>query len=385
MRNRADATTRQSPAPPVEIAGIPETADPAQAALLRSRISTAVAAFVRNTNTPLDGVGITIGPAPARQTPERREGNSAAVDDPPLEVRARKYVSRQPLFEWSQMVVPQAVEGQLGLALARLEVQHLVFDTWGLRQIEPFPACALNLYGRPGTGKTLAAHAIAHRTGRCILEVNYAAIESKYHGDGPKNVEAVFFAAEREGALLFVDEADSLLSKRLTEVTQGSEQAINSMRSQLLICLERFKGIVVFATNLVENYDKAFETRLQSIHFPFPDEECRRRIWESHLVPSLPIAPSVSPVKLAQDSDDLCGRDIKNAVINAAVSTAIEGACVITEEALARAVSAVREARIRTCAESPGQSPREKGALATRIRESVGSTSGEAGRVEPEA
>jgi hypothetical protein len=36
-------------------------------------------------------------------------------------------------------------------------------------------------------------------------------------------------------------------------VTQGSEQAINSMRSQLLICLEAFSGAVIFSTNLVEN------------------------------------------------------------------------------------------------------------------------------------
>ncbi len=65
----------------------------------------------------------------------------------------------------------------------------------------------------------------------------------------------------------FFDEADSLLSKRLTSVSQGSEQAINSMRSQLLICLEEFRGIVIFATNLVINYDQAFLTRLISVEF----------------------------------------------------------------------------------------------------------------------
>ncbi|MBR8840228.1 MAG: AAA family ATPase [Stigonema ocellatum SAG 48.90 = DSM 106950] len=56
----------------------------------------------------------------------------------------------------------------------------------------------------------------------------------------------------RDNAVLFIDEADSLLSKRLLHVTQGSEQAINSIRSQLFICLEQYQGIVIFATNLVE-------------------------------------------------------------------------------------------------------------------------------------
>jgi SpoVK/Ycf46/Vps4 family AAA+-type ATPase len=91
-----------------------------------------------------------------------------------------------------------------------------------------------------------------------IIEASYAHIKSMYHGEGPKNVEALFYAAQAQNAILFIDEADSLLSRRLTNVNQGSEQAINSMRSQLLICLERFKGVVIFATNLVQNYDPAF-------------------------------------------------------------------------------------------------------------------------------
>ncbi len=99
---------------------------------------------------------------------------------------------------------------------------------------------------------------------------------------------------ERDNAILFIDEADSLLSRRLTNVTQGSEQAINSMRSQLLICLERFRGVVIFATNLVENYDKAFETRVRHVHFLLPDEQGRRDIWRRHLPARLPLAPDIS-------------------------------------------------------------------------------------------
>ena len=55
------------------------------------------------------------------------------------------------------------------------------------------------------------------------------------------------------------------------------------MRSQLLICLEQFRGIVIFATNLVVNYDRAFLSRLISIEFRVPDATARRAIWERHL------------------------------------------------------------------------------------------------------
>ncbi|MGD1914201.1 MAG: hypothetical protein ACFB2X_26200 [Rivularia sp. (in: cyanobacteria)] len=81
-----------------------------------------------------------------------------------------------------------------------------------------------------------------------------------------------------------------MLSKRLTNANQGSERAANSICSQLLICLEKFKGVVIFATNLVENYDKAFETRVRHIHFPMPDEKARYLIWQNHLPPELPLA-----------------------------------------------------------------------------------------------
>src|SRR5258708_21599866 len=154
-----------------------------------------------------------------------------------------------------------------------MRVEHKGFDEWGLRTIQPFPHSALNFHGPPGTGKTLAAHTIAHTLKRSILVASYAEIESKFHGEGPKNVKAIFHSAERDHAILFIDEANSLLSKRLTEVTQGSEQAINSMRSQLFICLQEFRGVVIFATNLVENYDKAFETRVRYLHFPLPNEQ----------------------------------------------------------------------------------------------------------------
>src|SRR5436190_24082779 len=105
----------------------------------------------------------------------------------------------------------------------------------------------------------------------------------------------------------------------LTEVIQRSEQAINSMCSQLFICLQEFRGVVIFATNLVENYDKAFETRVRHLHFPLPDEQCRREIWRRHLVPQLPVSENVSPDRLAVDADAVRGRDISNAVIEAAV------------------------------------------------------------------
>ena len=261
------------------------------------------------------------------------------------EDRSQLYISTDPLYTFDQLVVTESVMTDLISAVDLAKVETLVFDTWGLRKIEPFPRTALNFHGAPGTGKTMAAHALADRLGRTIMVASYAEIESKYHGDGPKNVKALFNAAQKDNAILFIDEADSLLSKRLTSVTQGSEQAINSMRSQLLICLESYSGAVIFSTNLVENYDKAFETRVRHIEFVMPDQECRKRIWGNHIPSDLPVDDDFSIDELSE-IDDICGRDIKNAVIDAAVRSAINKTFPISVNELIEAVERIKASRI---------------------------------------
>lgn len=61
-----------------------------------------------------------------------------------------------------------------------------------------------------------------------------------------KNIQAVFKAATEASAVLFFDEADTLLGKRLSSVTQGIDDRVNAMRSTLLIELERFSGYCYF-------------------------------------------------------------------------------------------------------------------------------------------
>lgn len=185
-----------------------------------------------------------------------------------------------------------------------------------------------------------------------------------------KNVEALFHSANKDNALLFIDEADSLLSKRLVNVTQGSEQAINSMRSQLLISLEKFNGIVIFATNLVKNYDKAFETRVRNIFFPLPDQECRKKIWEIHLPKSLPLSPYISPSALAE-IDEICGRDIKNAIIEAALKVANLNRSMIELDDLTEAVTNIKNSRIKDESEIEILNPEEKTNIEEKIKTSL--------------
>jgi ATP-dependent 26S proteasome regulatory subunit len=345
-------------------------------AVLTSRLYDAVNKFLSKTG--LEQINLNISTPSQPSSPEAKSscvqgenaGKSRENDQASTEGRARQYKAQQPIFDFEQLVVSDQVREDLFLAVDLIQLETKVFDEWGLRQIEPFPRTALNFYGAPGTGKTLAAHAIASKIKRPILVASYAQIESMYHGEGPKNVEAIFLAAERDNALLFIDEADSLLSKRLTNVTQGSEQAINSMRSQLLICLERFRGVVIFSTNLVENYDKAFETRVRHVHFPMPDEMCRREIWRRHLPKQMPLAKDVSPERLAQ-VEDVCGRDIKNGVIDAAMRVARKGKECIELSDLLDSIERIKSARINVKPEYEKLAPGEEEEVQKKVKQAL--------------
>ena len=109
------------------------------------------------------------------------------------------------------------------------------------------------LHGPPGTGKTEFAKYLARELG-CPLHVRLASdLLDKYVGESEKNIRAAFRDAEREKAVLLLDEADSLLhsrgqAQRSWEVTQVNEVLSN---------MESFRGILVCTTNFKDNLDPA--------------------------------------------------------------------------------------------------------------------------------
>lgn len=100
---------------------------------------------------------------------------------------------------------------------------------------------AINLYGLPGTGKTMAAHAIASALKRPMFAVNYADIESKYVGETSKNLTRLFKEAELIDAIIFFDEADAMLSRRVTNMSNSTDVSVNQTRSVLLTLMNNWR------------------------------------------------------------------------------------------------------------------------------------------------
>ena len=112
---------------------------------------------------------------------------------------------------------------------------------------------SLCFYGPPGTGKTALGEHIAQALGKPLLVKQASDLMSKYVGETEQQMAAMFREAEAEKAVLLLDEADSFLqdrrgAQRTYEVTEVNE---------MLQGMERYNGIFICTTNLLERLDQA--------------------------------------------------------------------------------------------------------------------------------
>ena len=186
----------------------------------------------------------------------------------------------------------------------------------------------------------MAANAIASMLGMKILRVNYADIESKYVGETSKNLVSLFKTAEQHNAIILFDEADALLSRRVTDMSSATDVRVNQTRSVLLTILDSYGGMVLFTTNFISNYDPAFMRRIpHHIKFELPDENVRCKLLKHYLDNTVP--HSVSIEDIAKQYEGITGADIANAVLISAVRIARSGADVLEQREFENALKRI--------------------------------------------
>lgn len=239
------------------------------------------------------------------------KGNKEMIE----QSKEKAYAMLEPRFTLNDIFLMPKAKTQIDEALSKIANYTQIYLKWNFKSVDPDGAgTVLNFYGKPGTGKTMTAEALAGTLGKKMVRLGMSDVESKYMGETAKNIRAAFEFAQKENAVLFFDEADTLLGARLSNVTQGIDNEVNSLRSTLLMELERFEGIAIFATNFQSNYDKAFVSRItQHVCFELPDSEGRRLIWNRFLVPQIPLEDERESLlsKLADNSEGFSGRDIR--------------------------------------------------------------------------
>lgn len=235
-------------------------------------------------------------------------GNSGVVQFNPIE----------PKYTLDDIILSTNVKNKILDALVYKDKCDLVFNEWGLCNTHKYcKKIGINLYGEPGTGKTMAAHAIAKYMGKKIIEVSYADIESKYVGDTPKNLTRVFEQAQKTDSVLFFDEADAILSRRVTNMNNSTDVSVNQTRSVMLMLMNDYQGVIIFATNFIQNFDPAFMRRIMAhIHFQLPNFECRKKIWTSLIPKQMPNNLDIECI--SEKYEGISGSDISNAILMAA-------------------------------------------------------------------
>lgn len=225
-------------------------------------------------------------------------------------------------YAWDELVADNTVKVQLRELISRHRHHHKVMETWrfGERFGRATGISAL-FEGPPGTGKTMAASIIAGELGLDLFQVDLAQVVSKYIGETEKQLARLFDEAERAGAVLLFDEADSLFSKR-TQVSSSNDRYSNLKVNFLLQRIERFTGVAVLTTNFPESMDEAFGRRVTvRVRFPQPDAVAREALWRSMLERCEVVSDDVWFEGLAKDFE-LSGGLIRNAVLRAAYMAA---------------------------------------------------------------
>lgn len=151
------------------------------------------------------------------------------------------------------------------------------------------PPKGILLYGQPGTGKTLLAKAVAQSSDAEFIEIVGSELVQKFIGEGAKLIKEIFeLARERAPSIVFIDEIDSLASRRV-EIGTSGEREVQRTFMQLLAELDGFKPLgdvkIIAATNRKDILDPAIIRpgrfdRL--INIPLPDEQGIEKIFEIH-------------------------------------------------------------------------------------------------------
>ena len=202
------------------------------------------------------------------------------------------------------------------------------------------------LYGKPGTGKTLIAKAIAGEANVPFISMSGSEFIEMFAGLGASRVRKLFEKARKVApCIVFIDEIDAIGSRRTS--SSGAESENNQTLNQLLVEMDGFDTeetiIVLAATNRPEMLDKAllrpgrFD---RQITINVPDKRGREEILKIHSK-NKKLAENVKLETIAEDTAGLTGAELANILNEAAILATINEHEVIEQEDIEEAYKKV--------------------------------------------
>ena len=202
------------------------------------------------------------------------------------------------------------------------------------------------LYGKPGTGKTLIAKAIAGEAGVPFISMSGSEFIEMFAGLGASRVRKLFEKARKiSPCIVFIDEIDAIGSRRTSN--SGAESENNQTLNQLLVEMDGFEKnetvIVLAATNRPEMLDKAllrpgrFD---RQITIAPPDVRGREEILKIHSKDKK-FASDVTLKSIAEDTAGFTGAELANILNEAAIIATINKHKAINQDDIEEAVKKV--------------------------------------------
>jgi ATPase family associated with various cellular activities (AAA) len=241
----------------------------------------------------------------------------------------------EPRATLDAVILPDDIKAVLETMVAAAKSHHKVVSDWspgesGMRGL----GISTLFSGESGTGKTMAAEAIASELEVDLYRVEVSAVVSKYIGETEKNLRRIFASAEASGAVLLFDEADTMFGKR-SEVRDAHDRYANMEVGYLLQLMESYRGLAILTTNLDDALDGSFMRRLRFVaKFPLPGPAERARIWAGVFPESVAVEP-LDFTRLARLS--VTGGVIQNIALGAAFRAAGARRAVTLDDILASA------------------------------------------------
>ncbi len=193
-------------------------------------------------------------------------------------------------IDLKNIILPTQTQERLNLLIQQLDSKVInLLKQWGIKDSKRGIDAKIIFYGHSGTGKTITAYALGNALKKPILSLDCSKILSMYVGESEKNVRKIFDTFNNitkdlnKDAILLLDEADQFLGQRST-MGSSVDKMYNQMQNIFLEQIEKFDGILIATTNLLDNIDAAFSRRFNyKIEFLKPDFAQRVRIWNKLL------------------------------------------------------------------------------------------------------
>ena len=183
-----------------------------------------------------------------------------------------------------------------------------------LKSVESFqegrdqPRMNLLLFGVPGSGKTEFVKYLAKRLNKPLCVKNAGDLLNCFVGGTEQRIAAAFGEAEANGEILFIDEGDSLLGSR-----EGARTWEVSQVNTLLAEMERFRGIFVVGTNLIQRLDPAALRRFSfRLHFDYLTDEGKDIFFRTYFKPLHTPELTEEEKKSLHDIDQMTPSDFRN-------------------------------------------------------------------------